>query len=567
MKKIVSSFLLLALASCLFAQDLHIVTTGDVHGTYFNRTYVDEAPRASLMSVKWYVDSLRAAVGSENVLLLDAGDCLQGDNASYYFNYVAVDQPHMYPRIASYMGYDVCTVGNHDIEAGHPVYDKVRKELNGLGIQWLAGNAFTDDGGTYFPEYVLLNKGGRKILVAGYNNANIDGWLSEDLWRGMHHKSLVPLVRRKIKTLRRQLKPDVVVVVLHSGTGKGDGKSIESQGLDVFKYAKGIDVLVCAHDHQPACIYSHNGKSYLINGGARCSNVGHAVLSFDKGKVSSVKGEIKRIDKYAVDDRMVRAFQPEFEAVKDFTLQPVGNLAIPLETRDAYVGMCPYIDMLHTVQLAASGASISLAAPLTFNGHVSAGQLVYNDMFTIYPFENQLYVLNLTGREIKKLLEYSYDHWVRYSDGHLLYIKDSPDARTGAVKWSFVNRSYNFDSAAGVDYTVDVTKPFGERVNMVSMADGTPFDESATYSVAMTSYRANGGGSLLTDGAGIPHARLQQRIIARYPEIRDLIYKFIRSKESVEPSQISDRAVLGTWRFVPEDIAAPLLENDINLVF
>ena len=568
MKKFVSSLLLLVLAVGLSAQDLHIVTTGDVHGSYFNRSYIGDSPRVSLMSVKWYVDSLRTAVGDENVLLLDAGDCLQGDNASYYFNYVATDKPHIYPRLVKYMGYDVCTVGNHDIETGHAVYDKVNAELRELGIRWLAGNAFRDDGeGTYFPEYQLIEKGGRRILVIGYNNANIDGWLSPDLWSGMRHSSLVPLVRKRVKTLRRQLKPDAVVVVVHSGTGKGDGKSIESQGLDILKRARGIDVLVCAHDHQPACISVRRGKTWLINGGARCTNVGHAVLLFEKGRLKARKGEIVRMDREKVDEAMVQAFRPEFEAVQAFTVQPVGKLDIPLETRDAYSGMCPYIDMLHTVQLAASGARVSLAAPLTFDGHVSAGQLVYNDMFTIYPYENQLYTLELKGSEIKSLLEFSYDRWIRLEDGHVLYIKDSPDARTGAVKWSFVNRSYNFDSAAGIDYTVDVTKPAGERVCISSMADGAPFDENAVYTVAMTSYRANGGGDLLTEGAGIPRDRLQERIKARYPEIRDLIYKFIISYDSVGPFQISDREVLGSWSFVPEELVEPLLRQDIDLVF
>ena len=567
MKKIVSSLLLLALAVAVYAQDLHIVTTGDVHGSYFSRSYVGDNPRNSLMSVKYYVDSLRAVAGPDNVILLDAGDCLQGDNASYYFNYVATDKPHIYPRIAAYMGYDACTVGNHDIEAGHPVYDKVKAELEASGIPWLAGNAFREDGSCYFQEYTLINKGGKRVLVAGYNNANIDGWLSEELWAGMHHESLVPLVRKRIKELRRKLRPDVVIVVLHSGTGKGDNGSLESQGLDVFKYIKGVDVLVTAHDHQPACIYANKGKSWLINGGARCSNVGHAVLHFQKGRLKAAEGEIRRLDRNKVDAAMIKAFRPEFEAVKAFTMQPVGSLEIPLKTRDAYAGMCPYIDMLHTVQLAASGAQISLAAPLTFNGYVSSGQLIYNDMFTIYPFENQLYVLELTGREVKNLLEYSYDRWIRLEDGHVLFIKDMPDARTGASKWSFVNRSYNFDSAAGISYTVDVTKPCGDRVNILSLADGTTFDLDSKYTVAMTSYRANGGGGLLTQGAGIQHSGLEERIIARYPEVRDLLYKFISSHVSIGPSHFSNREVLGSWYFVPEEVVEPLMKKDMDLVF
>ena len=71
-----------------------------------------------------------------------------------------------------------------------------------------------------------------------------------------------------------------------------------------------------------------------------------------------------------------------------------------------------------------------------------------------------------------------------------------------------MNRSYNFDSAGGLIYEVDVTKPNGERVNIKSLADGTPFDLSASYNVAMTSYRASGGGNIMREGAGVDTDRI-----------------------------------------------------------
>ena len=114
---------------------LHIVTTGDVHGSWFDQPYVDGGgTRTSLMSVAAWVDSLRRAVGPKNVLLLDAGDCLQGDNAAYYYNYVEQTGEHAFVQLVSYMGYDAVAVGNHDIETGHPVYDKVDAQLARRGI-------------------------------------------------------------------------------------------------------------------------------------------------------------------------------------------------------------------------------------------------------------------------------------------------------------------------------------------------------------------------------------------------------------------------------------------------
>ena len=85
---------------------LHLLTTNDIHGSYFDSTYVGGGVRRSMFTIKYYADSVRAAAGKDNVLLLDAGDFLQGDNAAYYFNYVDTASPHVFPRLAEYLGYD-----------------------------------------------------------------------------------------------------------------------------------------------------------------------------------------------------------------------------------------------------------------------------------------------------------------------------------------------------------------------------------------------------------------------------------------------------------------------------
>ena len=92
-------------------------------------------------------------------------------------------------------------------------------------------------------------------------------------------------------------------------------------------------------------------------------------------------------------------------------------------------------------------------------------------------------------------------------DDHLLLLKERKKGQENYA--SFVNFSFNFDSAAGIIYTVDVTKPKGEKITILKMADGKPFDENKTYKVALNSYRGNGGGELLTKGAGIPQDELK----------------------------------------------------------
>ena len=420
---------------------LQILTTNDVHGCYFDSTYVGKGVKKSLYAVKPIVDSVRMAAGADNVLLIDAGDCLQGDNAAYYFNYVDTISPHVYPRLAAYMGYDAITVGNHDIETGHKVYDRIARDLESYGIPFLAGNAIRNDNGKpYFPLYKIYKKGGLKVAVLGFTNANMKNWLSEKLWSGMTFESLVPLVQEDVDKVKAKEKPDVVIVSVHSGTGPGDGSMLEGQGMDLYKSLRGVDFVICSHDHRP--FVTSCDSIGLINSGSHCRFVGHGTLrmTVDDGKV--VKREhstdLIPVDAHRIDTEMEAKFHEDYQAVQVFTTQEVGELKVDMRTRDAYKGMCDYVNLVHTLCLGCAPAQISIAAPLTYDGFVKAGTLIYKDLFTIYPFENQLYVITMTGQELKDYLEASYNRWIVTATkptDHVLNIVQKDDPRTGQKSW------------------------------------------------------------------------------------------------------------------------------------
>ncbi len=575
MKRVIYAILAAAVMSaCCGPKDgeytFRILTTNDVHGRYFDSLYVTDGTINALTNVSWYADSIRTAAGEENVILLDAGDCLQGDNAAYYFNYTDTVSKHIFARMVEYMGYDAIAVGNHDIETGHKVYDRMVETME---VPFLAANALrTDDGRPYFQEYVTLKRHGIRITVIGFTNPNIKSWLSPLLWEGMTFESLLPMVQQVVDRVREEEESDVVIVLTHSGTGEGDGSQLESQGLDLFKSLRGVDFIVCAHDHRP--VVHKNDSICLINAGSHCRNLGSGTVTVrvEDGKVVSktLDAGLIPLDKMKVDMKMREMFRNDYEAVKAFTLKEVGELKTHLRTRDAYKGMSDYLNLLHTLSLGCTPAQISFAAPLTFNGSVNAGTLVYNDLFTIYPFENQLFVVKMTGKEIEDYLEYSYDMWINTidsADDRLLKIVNDPDPRTGQKQWSFINRSYNFDSAGGLVYNVDVTRSAGERITILSLADGSPFEESAEYNVAMTSYRASGGGGIMRNGAGIDTDRISDRVVEYYPEIREILYDYLIKNGEIDPVKIGDRKVIGEWKFVPESLASKAMDCDMLLLF
>lgn len=553
--------------------ELQVLSTNDVHSTWFDSTYVGGGVKKSLYAMNHYIDSVRNVYGFDNVALIDAGDCLQGDNAAYYFNYVDTLSPHLFPRLMGYMKYDAIAVGNHDIETGHPVYDRVTKDLESYGAPFLAANAIrTDNGKAYFPEYKVFTKAGLRIAVIGYTNANIKAWLTEELWSGMDFELIMNQVQADVDRVRAKERPDVMIVAMHSGCGHGDGKIRENEALDVFNSVRGVDFLVCGHDHRPNVIT--RDSTALLNSGSHSRFVAHGTLKMEvkDGAVVSktFATELIKVKAENADTVMRAHFQKDYEAVKSFTVTPVGVLNTELRTRDSYKGMSDYINLIHTVSLGCSPAEISFAAPLTYNGTVKQGVLLYNDLFTIYPFENQLFVVTMSGQEIKNYLEKSYDQWINTISGpgdHILKIQNYDDPRTQQKGWSFIGRSYNFDSAAGINYTVDVTKPFGERIDITTLASGAEFDLAKTYNVAMTSYRASGGGNLLREGAGIDTEHIGDRTVARYPEIREIIYQYLQKNGSIDPEVIGNPAVIGKWRFTPAALADPAMERDMKLLF
>lgn len=128
----------MAIASTLFSQtnvhaeevNLKVVSTTDVHGNFFPYNFITLSPGSgSLSRVASRLKTIRDSIGEENVILLDDGDILQGQPTAYYYNFIDTVSPHIVARMLKYLKYDTQTIGNHDVETGHAVYDRYRKDL------------------------------------------------------------------------------------------------------------------------------------------------------------------------------------------------------------------------------------------------------------------------------------------------------------------------------------------------------------------------------------------------------------------------------------------------------
>lgn len=550
--------------------DLKFIETSDVHGSFFPYDFINRKPKAgSLARVATYVNQLRSQHG-ENVILLDNGDILQGQPVNYYSNYVDTTSANIAAQVVNYLRYDAQTIGNHDVETGHRVYDKW---VSATHCPILGANVIdTKTNKPYLKPYTILKRGGARIAIIGLLTPAIPNWLGENLWSGLRFEEMVSSARQWMRVVKEQEKADIVIGLFHSGKDGGitTPHYKEDAALAVAREVPGFDVVFFGHDHTRYADAVTNSEGKLVaclDPANNAMSVAQADLQLVKKKgrwcVKESQWKLVDVADLPVDNEFVDHFSAFNETVKAYANRVIGTFENTISTRDSYFGNSAFNDLILNLELSITKADVAFNAPVSFDVAIKKGPVRVADMFNLYKYENQLFVMRLTGKEIRKALEMSYDLWVNTMtspDDHLLLLDSQ--TRGDQQRLGFKNFSFNFDSAAGIDYEVDVTKPNGQKVKVLKMSNGEPFDENKYYKVAVNSYRANGGGELLTRGAGIAKDDLDDRIVWRSEfDLRHYLMEEIKRLGTLNPQPNTN------WRFVPEQWTQDAAKRDRLLLF
>lgn len=550
--------------------DLKFIETSDVHGSFFPYDFINRKPKAgSLARVATYVNQLRSQHG-ENVILLDNGDILQGQPVNYYSNYVDTTSANIAAQVVNYLRYDAQTIGNHDVETGHRVYDKW---VSATHCPILGANVIdTKTNKPYLKPYTILKRGGVRIAIIGLLTPAIPNWLGENLWSGLRFEEMVSSARQWMRVVKEQEKADIVIGLFHSGKDGGitTPHYKEDAALAVAREVPGFDVVFFGHDHTRYADAVTNSEGKLVaclDPANNAMSVAQADLQLVKKKgrwcVKESQWKLVDVADLPVDNDFVDHFSAFNETVKAYANRVIGTFENTISTRDSYFGNSAFNDLILNLELSITKADVAFNAPVSFDVAIKKGPVRVADMFNLYKYENQLFVMRLTGKEIRKALEMSYDLWVNTMtspNDHLLLLDSQ--TRGDQQRLGFKNFSFNFDSAAGIDYEVDVTKPNGQKVKVLKMSNGEPFDENKYYKVAVNSYRANGGGELLTRGAGIAKDDLDDRIVWRSEfDLRHYLMEEIKRLGTLNPQPNTN------WRFVPEQWTQEAAKRDRLLLF
>ncbi|WP_338685275.1 5'-nucleotidase C-terminal domain-containing protein [Streptomyces acidiscabies] len=539
-----------------------ILGTTDLHSHVFDWDYYKDAAYSDskgnsvgVARVATLIKEQRKAKGEERVLLVDAGDIIQGTSLAYYFARVAPitekgGPKHPMAVAMNHMRYDAAALGNHEFNYGIDTLRKFEKQCH---FPLLGANAL--DAKTLkpaFQPYVVkrIRVPGApdiKVGILGLTNPGIALWDKDNVSGKMVFPGLVEQAKKFVPRLRA-LGCDVVFLTDHSGL---DGSSsygdelpyVENASNLVAQQVPGIDAILVGHTHVEVPSYTvkneESGEDVLLSE-PYCWGYRLSVFDFE---VELVRGQWKVTKKTATtlnpntvdeDPEIKKLLEADHELVVKYVNTAVGTCTADLSAADSCWKDVPIMDFIHQVQtdsvkagLSAADAAlplISVAAPFSRTADIPQGSVTIKDIAGLYIYDNTLYGKKLTGVQLKDYLEYAAKYYHQVPSGTKV---DTATLTNANNFWD-----YMYDTAAGVDYEIDIAQPEGSRIKNLSYA-GKPVADDQVFVVAVNNYRANGG-------SGYPHIAAAEIAYSSTNEIRQLMIDYVTAKKTLDPADFAD---------------------------
>jgi len=514
-----------------------VLATTDLHGRVFPINYGNNQPSADgLARIATLVRAARKE--APDLLLVDCGDTIQGTPLAYYHNRINNEPIDPMMLAMNALGNTSMTLGNHEYNFGLNVLHKARGEAR---FPWLSANTLrsgTDD--PAFTPYVVREVAGVRVGILGLTTPAIPSWENPAHFSDLSFIDPVASAKRWVEVLRSQERVDVVVAAVHFGINQNlaDGRTPpgempnENPALPLAQTVPGIDLMFLAHTHVNVAGLSVNGV--LISQAGRWGDrLARADVFLERPDRSArwrilAKASTTLPVSLATtpDPEMLDLVRPYHEATQTWLSQPVGRSSQALNSRESRLRDTAIIDLIHRVQLGAGQADISFAAAFTLDATLPAGDVTVRDLAALYIYENTLVVVELTGAEVKAALEHAAGYFRPYQAG--LTPSELIDPAVPG---------YNFDTAEGVEYALDLRRPLGDRVVDLRFA-GAPIDPARRFRVAINNYRLNGGG-------GYRMFRNARVIDQANQEIRELMIDWVRRNPEITATPSNN------WRILP----------------
>lgn len=509
-----------------------LLSTTDTHGHIEPWDYYANKP-ADLGLAKIATLIRQARAQAPDALLLDCGDTTQGTPLAYYFAERDLSKPN--PEIAAFnlLHYDAMAVGNHEFNFGEREMWKAKGESH---FPWLAANIrqIYPSGVAHFAPYIIKDVEGVRVGIVGFVTPSIPRWEIPAHYKGYTFEPIVATAQRVIPEVRK--KADLVVVIMHSGldrkpqTGAPYPDQIpgENAAWELADEVPGIDVIFYGHTHRemPQLVVHGVLMAQAKNWGQSLARADVEMSQDSAGRWSVVSKHSETIPvtaSVAADAAVMRLEAPYQEATQRYLDTPIATVSKQLSGRYARYQDDPLVDLIQRVQMTAGHADVSMATMFYPGVTFHRGEVTVRQAAALYVYENTLYVVQMTGAQLKEALEHAAS-----------FFTDWPAPQGQRIKLP----GYNADCAEGVSYEIDLTRPVGQRIRDL-MYRGKPLDPGRVLRVAINNYRYTGGGRYSVY-KGLP-------VVYRSPvEIRELLIDYLTRTKKI-PSKADDN-----WKIVPQ---------------
>jgi 2',3'-cyclic-nucleotide 2'-phosphodiesterase/3'-nucleotidase len=486
MKKTLLSLLLCLSTSAMAAEPVNITILGtsDLHGTFVPWDYSTDTENlaGSLSQIATQVHKVRAQ--QPNVILVDAGDTIQGNFVETFKN----DKTS--PMILGFnaLDYDVWVMGNHEFDFGLKALATPLSQFKGSA---LAGNIVWDSGKPYLPAYKIVERQGVKIGIIGMDTPMTAEFAKgTDRIDGLTFTDPVQAVKKVIQQIHGQV--DAIVLVAHMGIDNENQRPGTGVG-DIARANPELAAIVAGHMHVKV-------DKEVINGVivTEPDKYGRALSRIDL-QFEQQNGKYVLINKdsytYPIkgvssDKKLEEIYQPFHTILRANANRPIAQLTgQDLVPPDAVKGI-PQVHIQDTgisalYQEAARhyapkaqviALQIDNDRPKLNVGTITAKDIAFNYQYA----GGEITVYQLTGKELKKYMEWSADYFNQQHDGDVTY-SFNPQRRSSKYSTN--------DFFDGVTYTIDLRQPVGQRITELKLNDGTPVTDSTPIQLGMNSYR------------------------------------------------------------------------------
>ena len=524
------------------AEDARLVVlhTTDLHGALDAWDYGTDRPAPrGLTRLATLVRRVRAE--GRPTVLLDAGDAIQGGAATVFAN-GADSLPDPMMTLMNAIGYDAMAVGNHEFDFG---VEHLRRARRTARFPWLAANVVKDNGAEAFDGSMVRTVGGLKIGVVGLCTPAVPSFTDSSRWEGLRFLEPIESARRQVERLRDIENCDVVILLAHTGLERDPVTRAdrpadtpgENWGFRLAEQVRRVDAIVLGHTHVavPSARVSGVLLTQAGHGGESLGRIDLRLTRINERSpwvVTEVTSRLIAVNDSVPDDSTVAALAARYhEIAREKLSATVGNADAELRAPAGRLAESAPWDLIQRAQLDATGADVSLAALPDPSAALGPGAVRERDLERLYPYENTLLVVQLSGGELKRVLEKSASLLSSYDFTHQQsrFVPGAP--------------AYNFDMASGVSYEVDPSRPVGDRIVNLSFR-GAPLDTAQLLKVAVNSYRALGGGGFPAFPEA-PHLAHDPRLV------RDLIADYVRRQG------VPDQPLTPGWSIRPAFAVSP----------